>query len=52
MADRLTLALRSVRDVDPNAGESGEADHLLTGGASGGAVTIIKSGKRSEVQTQ
>jgi pilus assembly protein CpaB len=52
MADRLTLALRSVRDVDPNADDSGEADHLLTGGASGGAVTIIKSGKRSEVQTQ
>lgn len=51
MADRLTLALRSVRDVDPNAESSG-AEHLLNGGASGGAVTIIKSGVRSEVQTQ
>ncbi len=51
MADRLTLALRSVRDVDPNEETEG-AEHLLTGGASGGAVTIIKSGQRSEVQTQ
>jgi len=51
MADRLTLALRSVRDVDPEA-ETDGAEHLLTGGASGGAVTIIKSGQRSEVQTQ
>lgn len=51
MADRLTLALRSVRDVDPNA-ETDGAEHLLTGGASGGAVTIIKSGRRSEVQTR
>jgi len=51
MADRLTLALRSVRDVDPDA-ETDGAEHLLTGGARGGAVTIIKSGRRSEVQTQ
>jgi len=51
MADRLTLALRSVRDVDPND-ETDGAEHLLTGGASGGAVTIIKSGRRSEVQTR
>jgi pilus assembly protein CpaB len=51
MADRLTLALRSMRDVNPNE-ESDGAEHLLTGGSSGGMITVIKSGKRSEVQTQ
>jgi pilus assembly protein CpaB len=51
MADRLTLALRSVRDVDPE-NETDGAEHLLTGGSRGGTVTIIKSGQRSEVQTQ
>lgn len=51
MADRLTLALRSVRDVDPEE-ENGGAEHLLTGGSSGGSVTVIKSGRRSEVQTR
>lgn len=51
MADRLTLALRSVRDVDPNDVSSG-AEHLLNGGSGGGGVTVIKSGQRSEVHTQ
>lgn len=52
MADRLTLALRSVRDVDPDEDSKG-AEHLLGGGGSrGGTVTVIKSGARSEVQTQ
>ncbi|MCI5078033.1 Flp pilus assembly protein CpaB [Oricola sp.] len=51
MADRLTLALRSVRDVDPEQGSKG-AEHLLSGGASGGAVTVIKSGRQSEVHTR
>ena len=51
MADRLTLALRSVRDVDPSE-ETDGAEHLLTGGSRGGTVTVIKSGRRSEVQTQ
>ncbi|TCD16421.1 Flp pilus assembly protein CpaB [Oricola cellulosilytica] len=52
MADRLTLALRSVRDVDTNGGDKG-AEHLLSGAAaSGGAITVIKSGQRSEVQTR
>lgn len=52
MADRLTLALRSVQDVDPDGKTTKSADHLLSGGGSGGAVTVIKSGQRSEVQTQ
>lgn len=51
MADRLTLALRSVRDVDPNAGSDG-AEHLLNGGSGDGSVTVIKSGQTSEVHTQ
>ncbi|WP_425419839.1 Flp pilus assembly protein CpaB [Oricola indica] len=51
MADRLTLSLRSVRDVDPDQENDG-AEHLLTGGSSGGSVTVIKSGRRSEVQTR
>ena len=51
MADRLTLALRSVRDVNPELESSG-AEHLLTGGAKGGSVTVIKSGERIEVRTQ
>lgn len=51
MADRLTLALRSVRDVDPKAGAKG-AEHLLNGGAGGGSITVIRSGQRSEVNAQ
>lgn len=50
MAERLTLALRSVRDVEPDT-DTGGAEHLLSGGV-GGAVTLIKSGQRSEVQTR
>jgi pilus assembly protein CpaC len=49
MADRLTLALRSVRDVDPE-NETDGAEHLLTGGARVRHGHIIKSGQRSEVQ--
>lgn len=51
MADRLTLALRSVRDVDTKA-RSKDADHLLSGGTGGGSITLIRSGQRSEVHTQ
>lgn len=40
MADRLTLALRSVQDVDPDAATK-SADHLISGGA-GRGVTIVK----------
>jgi len=51
MADRLTLALRSVRDVDAKAGTDG-AEHLLSGGSGGGSITVIRSGQRSEVNAQ
>lgn len=51
MAERLTLALRSVRDVDANA-SANQADHLLSGGSGGGSITLIRSGQRSEVHTQ
>lgn len=45
MADRLTLALRSVKDVNPEANDE-SAEHLL-GGGPGGVITIIKAGEKS-----
>ena len=51
MADRLTLALRSVKDVDPDARDEG-AEHLLGGGAAGGTVTIIRAGDKQTVAGQ
>ncbi len=47
MADRLTLALRSVKDVDPNANDE-SAEHLL-GGGPGGVITTIKAGQKAVV---
>ncbi|MBO6640042.1 MAG: Flp pilus assembly protein CpaB [Roseitalea sp.] len=44
MADRLTLALRSVKDVDPADAENA-ADHLI-GAGPGGTITIIKGGQK------
>ncbi len=48
MADRLTLALRSVKDIEAGRGEPG-AEHLLGEARDQGTVTVIKSGKKSEV---
>lgn len=51
MADSLTLALRSVRDVD--SGEVQEmADRLLSGKGRGGSVTLIKDGVTTQVSGQ
>jgi pilus assembly protein CpaB len=44
MADRLTLALRSVKDVSPAEAENA-ADHLI-GAGPGGTITVIKGGQR------
>ena len=46
MADRLTLALRSVVDTQEVITE--QADHLLTGSGKRGAIRMIKSGDISE----
>ncbi|MER8368618.1 Flp pilus assembly protein CpaB [Mesorhizobium sp. M1378] len=47
MADRLTLALRSIKDSqDKNVGE---ADYLVSGNGRRGTVRLIKSGEVSEV---
>ncbi|MEL6921697.1 MAG: Flp pilus assembly protein CpaB [Pseudomonadota bacterium] len=43
MSDRLTLALRSVQDVDANVIDE-SAEHLLSGGGGRGGVNIIKGG--------
>lgn len=43
MADRLTLALRSVKDVSPAESENA-ADHLI-GAGPGGTITVIKGGQ-------
>lgn len=50
MADRLTLALRSVKDIEAGHSES-NADYLVTGrgAGDGGLVTVIKSGEKTEV---
>src|SRR4051812_36859293 len=47
MADRLTLALRSIVDNQEVAGE--EADYLVSGNGRRGTVRLIKSGEVSEV---
>jgi len=47
MADRLTLALRSVADAQDRSGN--EADYLVSGAGKRGTVRLIKSGEVSEV---
>ena len=47
MADRLTLALRSVADAQEGVGES--ADYLLSGNGRNGTVRFHQSGEVSEV---
>ena len=47
MADRLTLALRSVTDTQERSRD--EADYLVTGNGKRGTVRLIKSGEVSEV---
>jgi len=51
VADRMTLALRSVQDVDPE-GPGKEAGHLINGGSAGSSITVIKSGQTSTVVTK
>jgi pilus assembly protein CpaB len=50
MADRLTLALRSVADAQKKPTE--EADYLVSGNGHRGTVRLIKSGEVSEVTAQ
>lgn len=50
MADRLTLALRSVTDTQKKATD--EADYLVSGAGHRGTVRLIKSGEVSEVTAQ
>ena len=47
MADRLTLALRSITDTQEKPVD--EADYLVTGNGRRGTVRLIKSGEISEV---
>ena len=47
MADRLTLALRSIKDAQEKT--TGEADYLVSGNGRRGTVRLIKSGEVSEV---
>ncbi|MCO6391468.1 Flp pilus assembly protein CpaB [Aliihoeflea aestuarii] len=47
MADRLSLALRSVVDTQEEVNE--QADHLLSGNGRRGSVRLIKSGQVTEV---
>jgi len=47
MADRLTLALRSIADAQEKT--EGEADYLVSGNGKRGTVRLIKSGEVSEV---
>jgi pilus assembly protein CpaB len=47
MADRLTLALRSIKDTQEKPSE--EADYLVSGNGRRGTVRLIKSGEISEV---
>lgn len=47
MADRLTLALRSVKDAQEKV--DGQADYLISGNGRRGTVRMIKSGEVSEV---
>lgn len=50
MADRLTLALRSITDTQEK--NLGEADYLVSGNGRRGTVRLIKSGEVSEVGTR
>jgi pilus assembly protein CpaB len=50
MADRLTLALRSVADTQEAPQE--EADYLVSGNGKRGTIRLIKSGEVSEVGTR
>jgi pilus assembly protein CpaB len=47
MADRLTLALRSVTDTQEQP--TGEADYLVSGNGRKGTIRLIKSGEVTEV---
>ena len=47
MADRLTLALRSIKDAQEKT--TGEADYHVSGNGRRGTVRLIKSGEVSEV---
>ena len=47
MADRLTLALRSIKDTQEKPTD--EADYLVSGNGKRGTVRMIKSGEVSEV---
>lgn len=47
LADRLTLALRSIKDAQEKP--SGEAEYLVSGNGRRGTVRLIKSGEVSEV---
>lgn len=47
MADRLTLALRSVKDTQEKPSE--EADYLVSGNGKRGTIRLIKSGEVTEV---
>jgi pilus assembly protein CpaB len=47
MADRLTLALRSVTDTQEKTGD--EADYLVSSSGKRGTIRLIKSGEVSEV---
>lgn len=47
MADRLTLALRSITDTQEKPGE--EADYLVSGNGRRGTIRLIKSGEMTEV---
>jgi len=49
MADRLSLALRSVADAQQKA--ENEADYLVSGGSRRGTIRLIKSGEVTEVGT-
>lgn len=51
IADRMTLALRSVQDVVVD-GDGNDASHLLSGSSSNNSVTVIKSGTSTTVNTQ
>jgi pilus assembly protein CpaB len=50
MADRLTLALRSIEDAQEKP--AGEADYLVSGNGRRGTVRLIKSGEISEVRAR
>lgn len=49
MADRLTLALRSIADVNQPGGADEDASHLIAGGSKG-AIRMIKQGVVTEAQ--